>query len=713
MFLSYLPYHIPKDSFKKLFIINECNLYEKGFDMLYSIKNNHSEETLKKSKTPLDFFIILSSTENKAKFENLNKKKYSNSWLNFENSQLSIDSSKKNKEGNSSFVEETGSFGKDEVEKKSSFQNQSFEKLRKNKTIMDKAKEPVIRITDISEIDNLINTTANPFNNNANNNPFWNYFITSLEKDIKEYLLRKLIQKLEKENSLNFYKKHQNQRIFDYFFDSNPYLDKTLKKQKKVFNFCLSNRVGLFNQRAIVLNKISAQKSTVEKVYDDFDISPSKRRSIIKKTSGVDYFTMPESFPSMNIQEDENLPDLDQSNLSVEDLNEANKEEIMLETEIEIEELDDYVFVFSENEGVSKVYKDSLAKLKKILSTNENIESFYSVTYLKSFGFLSGLFVITKRSLYILKNWGYDDKQGLFDFNESPTNQYQEKDKFMLLTKGLNIYLMAPLRKTTYMDESTITENPLDLNKSGYLASSDCDPLGGLLASNKKYQQIKIPLEKVIEISTKRYLLSHCAIEIHTVKKSYFLIVGKEKREKFFEDVKRFLPNKISKIPFSKENFLYTLLYKVNPFIFDHDNLNYQLFHTIDSQNLLKLALPLWQDGVLDNFDYIMLLNMLSGRTYNDLSQYPVFPWVLRNFSSEYGKINLNNNEEYRDLCKPIGALLPERAEMAKEYYIENQETAPFHYGSHYSNPGIVTYYLMRIMPFGQMAMDLQGFLFN
>ena len=34
-----------------------------------------------------------------------------------------------------------------------------------------------------------------------------------------------------------------------------------------------------------------------------------------------------------------------------------------------------------------------------------------------------------------------------------------------------------------------------------------------------------------------------------------------------------------------------------------------------------------------------MALNTLSGRTYNDLNQYPVFPWVLS------GKNNNNNND--------------------------------------------------------------------
>ena len=35
-----------------------------------------------------------------------------------------------------------------------------------------------------------------------------------------------------------------------------------------------------------------------------------------------------------------------------------------------------------------------------------------------------------------------------------------------------------------------------------------------------------------------------------------------------------------------------------------------------------------WVKGRITNFDYLMGLNILAGRSYNDLCQYPVMPWV-------------------------------------------------------------------------------------
>ena len=39
-----------------------------------------------------------------------------------------------------------------------------------------------------------------------------------------------------------------------------------------------------------------------------------------------------------------------------------------------------------------------------------------------------------------------------------------------------------------------------------------------------------------------------------------------------------------------------------------------------------------------------------TGRTYNDLSQYPVFPWILTNYDSAELDLSLPSN--YRDLSK-------------------------------------------------------------
>ena len=62
-----------------------------------------------------------------------------------------------------------------------------------------------------------------------------------------------------------------------------------------------------------------------------------------------------------------------------------------------------------------------------------------------------------------------------------------------------------------------------------------------------------------------------------------------------------------------------------------------------------------WANHEMSNFEYLMKLNTIAGRSYNDLSQYPVFPWILKDYTSE--TLDLNNTDIFRDLAKPIGVL--------------------------------------------------------
>ena len=63
----------------------------------------------------------------------------------------------------------------------------------------------------------------------------------------------------------------------------------------------------------------------------------------------------------------------------------------------------------------------------------------------------------------------------------------------------------------------------------------------------------------------------------------------------------------------------------------------------------------------ISNFDYLMLLNSASGRTTQDISQYPVFPWVIADYTSESLDLENPRSGTFRDLTKPIGALNPDR----------------------------------------------------
>jgi factor associated with neutral sphingomyelinase activation len=77
---------------------------------------------------------------------------------------------------------------------------------------------------------------------------------------------------------------------------------------------------------------------------------------------------------------------------------------------------------------------------------------------------------------------------------------------------------------------------------------------------------------------------------------------------------------------------------------------------------------------------------------------YPVFPWVISQYSES--TLDLLNKRTFRDLSCPIGALNPERLSMFQDRLHQIPPGEPrFLYGTHYSSPGYVIYFLVREVP--------------
>lgn len=103
----------------------------------------------------------------------------------------------------------------------------------------------------------------------------------------------------------------------------------------------------------------------------------------------------------------------------------------------------------------------------------------------------------------------------------------------------------------------------------------------------------------------------------------------------------------------------------------------------------------LWQQGQISNFDYLMQLNILSGRSFKDISQYPIFPWLITDFTSN-SLSNVFNDKNIRDLRKPIGAFKTEKiAGLIEKYKLDG-----YMYSSGPSKATTVYNDLVRIEPF-------------
>ncbi|CAB3378073.1 Hypothetical predicted protein [Cloeon dipterum] len=174
---------------------------------------------------------------------------------------------------------------------------------------------------------------------------------------------------------------------------------------------------------------------------------------------------------------------------------------------------------------------------------------------------------------------------------------------------------------------------------------------------------LKIKLCHIRKVIKRRFLLRHLGLEIECCQESsvpqvYFSLPNSDKRDAFVDAL--------------------------------HSQ-DLQLDDLRQGEMTLK-----WQNGVISNFEYISYLNSLADRSTNDLTQYPVFPWVITDYESE--NLDLKNPLIFRDLTKPVGALNNTRLQKLLDRY-EEMDPPKFLYGSHYSAPGLVLFYLVRQHP--------------
>jgi hypothetical protein len=199
----------------------------------------------------------------------------------------------------------------------------------------------------------------------------------------------------------------------------------------------------------------------------------------------------------------------------------------------------------------------------------------------------------------------------------------------------------------------------------------------------KNYRTRLIRTADIVSVRQRRFNLQRTAAEVFTSQgTSYFFnFTAIEKRREFFEKLRSLKPPLLQVASMLRPE---SLIWK-------------------------SKITERWQHGEMSNFDYLMHLNTISGRTYNDLNQYPVFPWIIADYSSN--RLDLESPETFRDLAKPIGALHEERLQKTLERYnsLVGMDTPPFHYGTHYSNAAAVLYYLIRLEPYASLHVELQA----
>ena len=297
---------------------------------------------------------------------------------------------------------------------------------------------------------------------------------------------------------------------------------------------------------------------------------------------------------------------------------------------------------------------------------------------------------------------------------------------------------------------------------------------------DKNLYRISINYNDIKFILFKRYYFKNSGLEIFTTtnKSYYFNFKFEEERDLFMQNITSKLTDLrpiVNDLKSSKEDSSNTIGYSIMVEKEKEKNKDKRKntrkeLEKIDNKKIaIKLSKTIkdWTKWKINNFEFLMWINFFGNRSYNDISQYPVFPWILSNFddplkiepsiivsSLECNDFNINPSEgnmrdssrissvdnmseleserkkkkkkieeeyNYRDMKLPMGMMeLNEEGKKRKNEYMEHYKNVkdnndefegmkPYYYGSNYSNPIYVCNFLMRLFPFTHISIELQG----
>ena len=255
---------------------------------------------------------------------------------------------------------------------------------------------------------------------------------------------------------------------------------------------------------------------------------------------------------------------------------------------------------------------------------------------------------------------------------------------------------------------------------------------------DKDLYKISINYKDIKWIFRRRYYYKNSGLEIFTITNKTFYLNFKFEQDREFvilELCKKInnLTQIIDDLKDTKDIFNNVLGFENSEIVIKKNKKERKKSEKKDKKIKLSKKIKEWKNWKISSFEFLMWLNIFSNRSYNDISQYPVFPWILSNYTDPL-QIDQKNGSNiidysYRDLTSPMGMLeLSEESIKRKEQFMEtydilkNENEAveeeeeeidlkmkPYIYGSNYSNPMYVCNFLVRLFPFTHISIELQG----
>lgn len=321
------------------------------------------------------------------------------------------------------------------------------------------------------------------------------------------------------------------------------------------------------------------------------------------------------------------------------------------------------------NEG-EEGYEDKNRKVMRSLQRGDQVQQVFNISRIIGLEACEGLLIIGKDFLYLIDNVFQRSDGEIVNVWQAPT---EERDPYLQMIAGQKVNDKRPQL------------SPGEQESRSWKWSD------------------------VLSISKRRFLFRDVAVEVFfTDGRSYLLTaISQQLRNDLYSKLASKAPaNSGSTLPSHEDAWRLEALRVPEEVPATLGS----KFGSIFNSSAWNPAMRRWAKGEISNFHYLMLVNTMAGRTFNDLTQYPVFPWVLADYTSD--ELDLDNPASFRDLTKPMGAQNAGRqSDFVDRYksFAEMGDQPPFHYGTHYSSAMIVTSYLIRLQPFVQSYLLLQG----
>ena len=180
---------------------------------------------------------------------------------------------------------------------------------------------------------------------------------------------------------------------------------------------------------------------------------------------------------------------------------------------------------------------------------------------------------------------------------------------------------------------------------------------------------LNIKISDIYFIFNRKYCFRDNSLEIFTCnhRSYYFKFKNNKKRNKFLELLLTIL---------NKDSSLFRKLYKP---IYSIDENNKKIIlgyfkdvdNNIEYSNISNIK-ELWKNNKISTLEYLMWINMYGNRSYRDIAQYPVFPWIIDDYKTKTFE-EIKENDCIRNFKIPMGMMtLDEKGQERADGYISN-----------------------------------------